>query len=109
MLRARQDVEGVAQREAVPSRRPVQQVVTGAPERVELGAGGDGSGARADEKRVWVLRDRKLVAVPVQLGIDDGNAIEVVSADLAPGDEVVIDRAGANRQGSAARKSPFAF
>jgi HlyD family secretion protein len=70
---------------------------------------GDGSGARADEKRVWVLRDRKLVAVPVQLGIDDGNAIEVVSADLAPGDEVVIDRAGANRQGSAARKSPFAF
>ena len=75
----------------------------------ETDGAGDGDGA-ADGKRVWVLRDGELVAVPVQIGIDDGNSIEVVSADLAAGDEVVVDRAGgANRSDQAARKSPFAF
>ena len=67
---------------------------------------GDGSGGA---KRVWVLRGGKLVAVPVQLGIDDGNSVEVVSADLAPGDQVVVDRAGVNRSDKAARRSPFSF
>ena len=67
---------------------------------------GHGSGG---EKRVWVMRDGKLVAVPVQIGIDDGNSVEVVSAELAPGDAVVVDRAGTNRSNAAARRSPFAF
>ena len=67
---------------------------------------GHGSGS---EKRVWVMRDGKLVAVPVQIGIDDGNSVEVTSAELAPGDAVVVDRAGTNRSNAAARRSPFAF
>jgi HlyD family secretion protein len=67
---------------------------------------GDGSGGA---KRVWVLRDGKLVAVPVELGIDDGNSVEVVSTELAPGDEVVVDRAGMNRSDKAARRSPFSL
>jgi len=66
---------------------------------------GRGSGS---EKRVWALRNGELVAVPVQIGIDDGNSVEVVSAELAPGDAVVVDRAGTNRS-EAARRSPFAF
>ena len=71
------------------------------------GAGdGDGSG---NPKRVWLLRAGKLVAVPVELGIDDGSSVEVVSADLAPGDEVIVDRAGVNRSDKAARRSPFSF
>jgi len=74
----------------------------------DTGADHDGKGS-SDAKRVWVLRDGKLVAVPVQLGIDDGNSIEVVSAELAPGDEVVVDRRGGSRGGSAAKRSPFAF
>lgn len=73
----------------------------------ETDGGGDGDGSGA--KRVWVLRGGKLVAVPVQLGIDDGNSVEVVSAELAPGDQVVVDRAGVNRSDKAARRSPFSF
>jgi multidrug efflux pump subunit AcrA (membrane-fusion protein) len=55
------------------------------------------------------LRDGRLVEVPVQLGIDDGSSIEVVSGELAPGDEVVVDRRGGSHAGSAAKRSPFAF
>jgi len=73
------------------------------------GAAADGDGDGSGAKRVWVLRDGKLVAVPVQLGIDDGNSVEVVSSDLQPGDEVVVDRRGQNRGGNAARRSPFAL
>jgi HlyD family secretion protein len=65
--------------------------------------------APGDAKRVWVLRDGRLVEVPVQLGIDDGSSIEVVSGELAPGDEVVVDRRGGSHAGSAAKRSPFAF
>jgi HlyD family secretion protein len=75
------------------------------------GADHDGKDGKesGDAKRVWVLRDGKLVAVPVQVGIDDGNSIEVVSAELAPGDEVVVDRRAGSRAGNAAKRSPFAF
>jgi HlyD family secretion protein len=67
---------------------------------------GDGSG---DARRVWVLRGGKLIEVPVQLGLDDGNSVEVVKSDLAPGDAVVIGRRGENRGGTAARRSPFSL
>ena len=83
---------------------PLQALRFEPPEDVD--GDGDGSG---DAKRVFVLRDGELAAVPVQLGIDDGNSVEVMSADLAPGDAVVVDRVGANRSDKAARRSPFAF
>jgi HlyD family secretion protein len=65
---------------------------------------GDGSGGG----KLWVMRGGKPVAVPVQLGIDDGNAVEVVSGELAAGDAVVVGRAGSERRDTAARRSPFA-
>jgi HlyD family secretion protein len=71
--------------------------------------GDHGETADADSHRVWVLRDGRLTAVPVQLGIDDGNSVEVVSDALSPGDPVVVDERGTSRTGAAARRSPFAL
>jgi len=83
---------------------PIQAV------RFEPDTGADHDGKEpGDAKRVWVLRDGKLVPIPVQLGIDDGTSIEVVNAELAPGDAVVVDRRGGSRSGNAAKRSPFAF
>ena len=44
--------------------------------------------------------------VSVQVGIDDGTSIEVTGGELAPGDQVIVDRAG-ERGANNARRSPF--
>ena len=52
--------------------------------------GGLGAGAPAiGAARVFVLRDGAPVAVPVAVGLDDGNFTEIVTGDLHPGDAVV--------------------
>ena len=54
----------------------------------ELAGGGGDRGSRAG--RVWVLGpDGKPKAVTLQLGVSDGNATEVVSGELAEGQEVL--------------------
>ncbi|HUZ75176.1 MAG TPA: efflux RND transporter periplasmic adaptor subunit [Stellaceae bacterium] len=54
------------------------------------GLAGAGPGMPASEEgRVWVLRDGAPVAVPVVLGLDDGNFTEIVKGDLRPGDAVI--------------------
>jgi HlyD family secretion protein len=58
-------------------------------------------------KRVWVLRESEPVAVAVQVGIDDGTAVEITGGELAEGDRVVVDRARA--RGHEPRRSPFQF
>ncbi len=46
--------------------------------------------------RVWVLgREGKPAAVPVVLGLSDGNMTEVVAGELAEGQEVIVGAAGA--------------
>ena len=40
--------------------------------------------------QVWVLRDRRPVAVPVTVGLDDDTYAEVVQGEVKPGDQVVI-------------------
>jgi HlyD family secretion protein len=71
------------------------------------GAGAERDGGTSDDaKRVWVLRDGEPVPVPVSVGIDDGTSIEITSGALAPGDPVIVDRAG-ERGKSNARRSPF--
>ena len=53
--------------------------------------------------RVWMASAGRLHPVRVSRGLDDGNSVEVLSGDLKPGDEVVIDEArgtgGAQRGG----------
>jgi hypothetical protein len=41
--------------------------------------------------RLWVLRDGKLTAVRVRIGLDDGTLVEVSGAELKAGDEVVVN------------------
>lgn len=48
----------------------------------ERGAGGP---------RVWTLRDGELVAIPVKVGLSDGEWTEVVDSQLEAGTELIID------------------
>jgi len=51
---------------------------------------------RNGSPKVWVLRDRKPVAVPVKTGASDGRFTEVQSGELQAGEPVVIDAATVN-------------
>jgi HlyD family secretion protein len=59
--------------------------------REQTSAANSDSGHLRGRKKVWVLRENKLTAVPVTTGLDDGAYVEILSGDLHPGDEVVID------------------
>ena len=54
-------------------------------------AGAIGPGNSPDgTSRLWVLRDGKPVAIPVEPGLDDGAYTEIVKGDLRPGDDLII-------------------
>jgi HlyD family secretion protein len=68
-------------------------------------------GAKAQPNRkahVWVSEGGKLRKVEVVRGLDDGNVVEIVSGDLHPGDQVVIDenRTAAATAGTALSGGP---
>ena len=42
-------------------------------------------------QKLWVLRDRKPVAVKVKTGATDGRVTELRNSELKPGDDVIID------------------
>jgi HlyD family secretion protein len=74
----------------VDQRRNVLRV----PDQALRYAPGGLTGARpgtpvSGQGRVWVLRDGEPVALPVVLGLDDGNLTEIVRGDLQPGDRVI--------------------
>ena len=56
---------------------------------------------------VWVLRDGVPVRIPVAMGLGDGQVTEIVSGQLAEGDQVILDVKG-GEQGSSSR-SLFRF
>lgn len=58
--------------------------------------------------RVWVLRQREAVAIPIRVGMDDGTYSEVADGDLRADDRVILgeQRAGAGSPRFAFR-SPF--
>jgi HlyD family secretion protein len=74
------------------------------------GVGGDGDG-NGDGPRLFVLRNGEPVAVPVSVGLDDGNRVEITGGELADGDAVIVDQTGAAAaaRGGASRSSPFRF
>jgi HlyD family secretion protein len=72
------------------------------------GAAADRHPAEPGSHQVWVMRDSGPVAVPVQVGIDDGTLAEITGGGLADGDHVLVDRAGGRSGGDAPRRSPFA-
>jgi HlyD family secretion protein len=48
--------------------------------------------------QLWVLRDGKLTAITVQLGLDDGNYTEIVKGDVQSGNELIISEDGGMRR-----------
>lgn len=51
--------------------------------------------------QVFVLRDGAPVAVPVEIGLDDGNFSEIVKGDLKPGDAVITAEKSGTARGLA--------
>jgi HlyD family secretion protein len=47
--------------------------------------------ANKKQQRVWVLRNNQLTSVPVTIGSTNGSLTEVVTGDIQPGMEVVVD------------------
>ena len=44
-----------------------------------------------NKQHVWTLRDGQLIAIAVMTGVTDGKMTEVVSGDIEPGMELVVD------------------
>jgi H+-transporting ATPase len=44
--------------------------------------------------QVWILREGRPAAVPVQLGLQDGAFTEIVKGDLKPGDDLIVSESG---------------
>ena len=53
-------------------------------------AGTSATGNASEESRLWVLRDGRVVPIPVVLGLEDDNFTEIVKGDLKPGDPVIV-------------------
>jgi HlyD family secretion protein len=51
-------------------------------------------GVMTDHRQVWVLRNGRLQATPVRVGLSDGTYIEVLDGSLSAGDEVVLNAIG---------------
>lgn len=52
---------------------------------------GDSISADKRHQRVWILKEKQLLAIPVTIGETDGNMTEVVAGDIKPGMKVVVD------------------
>ncbi|HUV49599.1 MAG TPA: efflux RND transporter periplasmic adaptor subunit [Anaerolineae bacterium] len=44
-----------------------------------------------NKQRVWTLRDGQLIAIGIMTGVTDGKMTEVISGDIEPGMELVVD------------------
>jgi HlyD family secretion protein len=64
---------------------------------------GAGTGVKADERVVWVLRGGRAVPVIAHMGISGGDSTEAIGDEVREGDEVVTE---ANVIGAAAKASP---
>ena len=50
------------------------------------------------QQRVWLLRDKQPVAIPVIVGATDGLMTEIISGDIGPDTQVLIDVAKNNKK-----------
>ena len=46
------------------------------------------------QQRVWVLQDGRPVAVPVSVGVTDGNQTQIIGGELTPGTPLLVDVVG---------------
>lgn len=57
----------------------------------------EGENAKEKQRRVWMLRGRQPVAIPVTTGSTDGIMTEVISGDVEPGMALVVDAISTGR------------
>jgi HlyD family secretion protein len=67
------------------------------------------AGDAAPRGRVWLLRDGKPTAVPITVGLDDGNSVEVVHGEVQVGDRVIVAEATSEASGGPQRQAPPRF
>jgi HlyD family secretion protein len=56
--------------------------------------------------RVWILKNGKPVPVSVTLGLSEGSFTEVISGDVSPGDEVVLEKIRKNGTSQSTGRPP---
>jgi HlyD family secretion protein len=66
------------------------------------GEAAEGPGPR---RTVWALRNERLVAVPIEVGVADGSNVEVKGGELAEGDVIVTDALDKNQRAEAKAKT----
>lgn len=54
-------------------------------------------GKKVSSSKVWVLKDGQPLAVPVTTGVSDGIRTEIVTGDLEPGQELLVDTVQATK------------
>jgi len=62
---------------------------------------------KADTAKVWVLKNGRAVPVTVTLGLNDGIYTEVVSGELKPGDETIIEKVQKSGSSPSGGRPPF--
>jgi HlyD family secretion protein len=65
------------------------------------GGGDDASEGPGSRRTVWTLRNERLAAVPIEVGVADGSNVEVKSGELAEGDVIVTDALDKNERAEA--------
>jgi HlyD family secretion protein len=85
--------DGAPAGQRVAGRAPGEARRFGAGRPVD-GSGELGTPPPANEKTVWVLRDKRPVPLTIKTGISDGTLSEVVAGALNEGDQVITAMAG---------------
>jgi HlyD family secretion protein len=68
-------------------------------------AGDDAADGPGPRRTVWALRNERLVAVPIEVGVADGSNVEVKGGELAEGDVIVTDALDKNERAEAKAKT----
>ncbi|TAK06147.1 MAG: efflux RND transporter periplasmic adaptor subunit [Candidatus Manganitrophaceae bacterium] len=76
------------------------------PEKAASGAAASPKGEKGRPNEIWVLKEGREIAVPVTLGLSDGNFTEVVAGDLKPGDAVITEKIGKSARGQGSGRPP---
>ncbi len=80
---------------------------TGAADEHHHRAGNGSATGQSDRNgHLWVEDGGTLRRVNVVRGLDDGNVVEIVSGDLQPGQQVVIDQSSSGGSSSGSKRSP---
>jgi HlyD family secretion protein len=84
-----------ATQQVADNRSFISRLMPGPPRRRP--GNGNGNGAAADNgkaQRVWVLKEGRPSAVPIEIGATDGKRTQIVSGEVTPGLELIVDSAG---------------